>query len=341
MAKKKRGGRSARPDSERHLRQADRFARIMRVLELIQGNGRWDAAALAKELECSERTIYRALEVLTLSGIPWRHDVHQRCFRVDQGFKFPVMNLSEQELLDQVVATSVAAAPGVDAGAGARATTRKLAATSHTDAQRLLADARRMIEVLDLKLTDHSKHRDTIQTIQKALLEGKQLAGMYESPYLDSSLRLTLHPYRLCLLRQSWYLIARASKDSDPKTYRVPRFKALRQLEKPSLVPEDFDIGEYFGNAWSVFRAGEDYDVEIRFTKDAATQVTETKWHHTQQVKRYKDGSATLTFRVDGLEEILWWLLGWTGFAEVVSPVELRTLLVEQLQNGIAMNCAD
>jgi len=195
-----------------------------------------------------------------------------------------------------------------------------------------------MIQVLDLKLTDHSKHRETIQTIQKALLEGKQLAGLYESPYLERSLRLTLHPYRLCLVRQSWYLIARASKDSDPKTYRVPRFKSLRRLEKPSLVPDEFDIGEYFGNAWSVFRAGEEYDVEIRFTKDAATQVTETKWHHTQKVKRHKDGSVTLTFRVDGLDEILWWLLGWTGFAEVIRPAELKALIIKQLKIGLKLN---
>ena len=67
-------------------------------------------------------------------------------------------------------------------------------------------------------------------------------------------------------------------------------------------------------------------------------QVTETRWHHTQQVKQHHDGSVTLTFHVDGLDEIIWWLLGWSGFAKVIRPDALRERLLEQLQAGIELN---
>ena len=43
-------------------------------------------------------------------------------------------------------------------------------------------------------------------------------------------------------------------------------------------------------------------------------------------------------FRVDGLDEIVWWLLPWTGFAEVIRPLKLRQRLVEQLEEGLRMN---
>jgi predicted DNA-binding transcriptional regulator YafY len=62
--------------------------------------------------------------------------------------------------------------------------------------------------------------------------------------------------------------------------------------------------------------------------------VTESN-HHTQQVERHRDGSATLSFRVDGLDEIIWWLLGWSGFAKVIRPDALRERFLEQLQAGI------
>jgi hypothetical protein len=41
---------------------------------------------------------------------------------------------------------------------------------------------------------------------------------------------------------------------------------------------------------------------------------------------------------VDGLEEIVWWVLGWSGFVEVVRPLELRLLVVEKLRRAVAMN---
>ena len=59
-----------RPDRDRRVRQADRLARVLRVLELIQSRGRWTTKAIADEIECSERTVYRDLDVLKFAGIP-------------------------------------------------------------------------------------------------------------------------------------------------------------------------------------------------------------------------------------------------------------------------------
>ena len=78
--------------------------------------------------------------------------------------------------------------------------------------------------------------------------------------------------------------------------------------------------------------------MRIRFNRDAATQATETIWHHTQQVERRRDGSATLTFQVDGLDEILWWLLQWAGFAEILEPPELKAAYRSQLKAAALLN---
>jgi proteasome accessory factor B len=50
------------------------------------------------------------------------------------------------------------------------------------------------------------------------------------------------------------------------------------------------------------------------------------------------DGSVTIKFRVDGLEEVVWWLLGWSGRVEIIKPTELRALYVAQLKKCVAMN---
>ena len=60
-----------RPDADRRVRQADRIARVLRVLELIQSRGRWTRKAIAEELEVSIRTVYRDLDVLRFLGVPY------------------------------------------------------------------------------------------------------------------------------------------------------------------------------------------------------------------------------------------------------------------------------
>ena len=337
MSKKKKA-RPARRDAERRLRQTTKLSRVLRVLQLIQGRGRWNVGDIAAELDCSERTVFRDLQVLEMAGIPWVFDEEAQCYRVRPGWQFPVMNLTDDELLGQVTATVIAGSKGLRVGTGPRPAMSKLVATLSDERQQLLEDAEQLVSVLDLKLADHSRSNEIIRTIQWALLDNKQLVGQYGSPYQENPVRLTLHPYRLCLAQQAWYLVARPVDKDRPKTYRVTRFKSLRALDAIADVPDQFDLKGYFGNAWGVFRGTETFDVELLFSKDAAPLVTETIWHSTQKVKQHSDGTATLTFQVDGLEEILWWVLGWSGRVKVVAPQQLKTLVIDQLQQAILLN---
>jgi predicted DNA-binding transcriptional regulator YafY len=327
-----------RSEKDRRLRQADRLARALHLLELIQGGGRFDAPALAAEQECSVRTVFRDLKVLELAGVPWYFEGKTGGYRVRPDFRFPVLNLTDEELLGQATAAAITQGPGLDVGAGAGPTTQKLAAVSSEEAKKLLDDAGRVLEVLDLKLADHGRHREVLRTAQWALIRRRQLLGRYRSPYESRPVGLRLHPYRLCLVKAAWYLVARPADADRPKTYRVARFKTLRMVDVAAEVPEAFDLKAYFGNAWGVFRGDTTHDVEIAFTKEAAPVVTETTWHPTQKVRRDKDGGVTLSFRVDGLNEILHWALGWSGRARVVKPPELRALVVKQLRAALRMN---
>ncbi len=324
-----------RPDQDRRVNQAMRLARVLKILELIQSRGRWTTKDLAEELECSERTVYRLLDVLKYAGVPFYRE--GPFVRVRSDYRFPVIPLTEEEALGQALATALTRTPGLDVGLGATPTTRKLEANSAAEIQEILADSQQLISVLDLKLADHSKHREMIKTLQFALLEGRQITGTYESPYETKPVKLRLHPYRLCLIKNAWYVIGRPDDADTPRTYRVPRFKTLQLLDRPADVPEDFDLKKYFGNAWAVYRGDQTYDVEIQFSAEAARSVLETTWHHTQKAKAHKDGSVTLFFQVDGLPEIANWVLGWAGRASVIEPQELRDLVVKQLQLALKM----
>jgi predicted DNA-binding transcriptional regulator YafY len=322
------------------VRQADRLARVLRVLELVQSRGRWTTKAIADEIECSERTVYRDLDVLRFAGIPYFREGDQQFIRVRPDFRFPVIALTDDEVLGLSLAAAITKAPGLDVTAGASPTTRKLAAVSKQETQDLIDDAMRLVSVLDLKLVDHSRHHEIIKTVQLALMQGKQISGLYESPYEAEPVRLKLHPYRLCLIKNAWYIIGTIVGESLPKTFRVARFKAVRMQAEPATVPEDFDLRTYFGNAWAVFRGDKSYDVELKFQPTAAKVVIETIWHHTQKAKTHKNGCLTLSFQVDGLSEILHWILSWAGQVRVQKPDELKDMFVQTLEDAIQIQAA-
>ena len=103
-------------------------------------------------------------------------------------------------------------------------------------------------------------------------------------------------------------------------------------MDANAQVPDAFDLKTYFGNAWAVYRGEQSYEVEVLFTAEAAATVLEVVWHHTQKARKNKDGSVTLTFQVDGLNEIVRWVLGWGNRVKVIKPAALRDLVVELLK---------
>lgn len=57
--------------------------------------------------------------------------------------------------------------------------------------------------------------------------------------------------------------------------------------------------------------------------------------HPTQKVHKNKDGSVTFHFQIDGLNEIVRWILGWGNRVKVIQPPKLRKMVIDQLQQTL------
>jgi len=331
-----------RSDRDRRVRQSERFSRILRLLNLIQSRGRWDHNGLADELQCSARTVYRDLQVLEFAGVPYYVEAESGLYKVRSDFRFPILALTNNEAIAQAIATKVTMAEGLDILDSPIATSEKIKNHSSDEVKRIFDDIAAMTDVLDLKMVDHSKHHEMIRTIQFAQFHRLQLSGMYDSPYdnqpAEAKRRLTIHPYRLCLIKDAWYLIGHIENFDDVRTLRVARFTSLRSIDKAAKIDSSFDLKTYIGNAWSVYRGAIAYDIELEMDAQAGRVLSETQWHPSQKVVQHKSGTWTVTYHVDGLEEIANWILRWTGSVSIIKPLELRSMIHERLRTGLVRN---
>jgi AraC-like DNA-binding protein len=129
-----------RRDAERRVRQADRLARVLRVLQLIQGHGRWTAETIAKELDVSERTVYRDLQTLTAAGVPWYFDDFSQSYRIREGHRARLPKTLPEPGLQSETPPPTPASPDDP---------HSIATLAKEAAQRLLAEAERVVQSLD------------------------------------------------------------------------------------------------------------------------------------------------------------------------------------------------
>ena len=62
------------------------------------------------------------------------------------------------------------------------------------------------------------------------------------------------------------------------------------------------------------------YNVKLKFLPGIAYDVAQVQWHSTQTITFENDGSAIVEFRVDGLDEITWWILSYGDQVKVLRP---------------------
>lgn len=101
-----------------------------------------------------------------MAGVGYQFNEHERCYRLLTQVRFPVINLTPDELLDQATASLIASAKGVAAAGGSRETTHKLGAKSSTEQAQILSNAQQLRAVLDLKLLEHERHGEILRTLQ-------------------------------------------------------------------------------------------------------------------------------------------------------------------------------
>ncbi|MGB7159213.1 MAG: WYL domain-containing protein [Tepidisphaeraceae bacterium] len=300
----------------------------MQLLAAIQAKRGLNAADLATLCEVHERTVYRDLDTLNASGVPCGFDPETGGYRVTPGFFMPPVELTFEEAM-AIVALLEQVGDGAQIpflGAAARAA-EKLRSQLPADLIDSVEPTDGRIHIDLARSAGDDSCRDVYDDIRDAIARRRIVLCTYESvnphPEHDTPATFELRPYALWFCQRAWYVVGHHGGRGAVRRLKLNRFTSLRVTDRPFAIPDDFDLREDLGLAWRMIRGEQRYRIAVRFEPAFADAASETRWHPTQQEEWHDDGRVTLRFEVDGLGEILYWVMGYADGATVLEPPEL------------------
>ncbi len=217
-------------------------ARVLALLEILQGGGTHTALDLAQRLDVDERTVRRYAEHLLDLDVPVE-SVRGRYggYRLAPGFRMPPLMLTEEEALAVLLGLVASHRAG-------------LATTSRAAAEAAAAKVRRVLpKTLAARLdalfaiTDFTApERATTAPETSVMLLLAEAARRHRPAviaYTDRDGRRserTVHPYGLVAHSGRWYVTGPDSASGELRTFRLDRITQVRLAQGTFTVPDGF-----------------------------------------------------------------------------------------------------
>ncbi|MEU4722482.1 WYL domain-containing protein [Nonomuraea dietziae] len=239
-----------------------RADRLVSLVLLLRRHGRLSAAALARELEVSTRTVLRDIEALSAAGVPvYAERGRHGGFALLPGFRTELTGLNHDEALALLVAGSRRGAQAFGLGSALASAMLKVVdalpesyrATAAGAAERLLIDPE--TDLLSRRLVAEEVPDAIVAEVLRAVFAGHKLRIHYAAVDQTPKWR-TVDPIGLVTVRDQGYLLAtRAGAD---RTYRLSRILAAEELAEPAQRPDRVDLDRAWQERSTRFRTGGD-----------------------------------------------------------------------------------
>lgn len=302
----------------------ERIGRILRLVTLLRSRRYYSGQELAEKLEVSKRTVYRDLNVLEAAGIPCYHDENSGGYHILDSFFLPPVSFTLEETLSLLMLVEgQKKAQGFPFMLDAARAFQKIESLLPSGIQKEVAALCGNMEINLGPMTDLRDFDSVYMTVREAIKNRQVLTCLYKSLFDKKTVDIELEPYTLFFSKRSWYVAGHSSLDHGVRMFKLNRFEKLEPIDRRYTIPTDYCFDRLIGNAWNMIRGEKTYDVKIYFSPGVADNIVDTIWHSTQKMVRTNDGGVEMSVTVDGLNEIVWWVLGYGEYAKVLEPKEL------------------
>ncbi|MGP3932115.1 helix-turn-helix transcriptional regulator [Nonomuraea sp. KM88] len=308
-----------------------RADRLVSLVLLLRRHGRLSAAALARELEVSTRTVLRDVEALSAAGVPvYAERGRHGGFALLPGFRTELTGLSHDEALALLIAGSRRGAQAFGLGSALASAMLKVVDalpesyrnTAAGAAERLLIDPE--TDLLSRRMVAEEVPDAIVAGVRRAVLAGHRLRIRYAAVDQTPKWR-TVDPIGLVTVRDRGYLLA--TRSGADRTYRLSRVLAAEELSEPAQRPDRVDLDRAWQERSTRFRTGGDQvTVLVRVDPGRREELVGTAVAvHTEEADA--DGRLRLEVSFQDARHAEWALWQLSTGAEALAPQWLRTSL--------------
>ncbi|RFS82432.1 YafY family transcriptional regulator [Actinomadura spongiicola] len=220
-----------------------RAARLISMVLLLQSRETMTAGELARELEVSERTVYRDMEALSAAGVPVYAEQGRRGgYRLLGGYRTRLTGLTREEAEALFLSGLPGPADDMGRGGAVAAAELKVLAALPPSLRDAPARAGQRFHLDAPGWFGESGPPPLLRELARAVWEDESVELRYRRG--DTEIVRAAEPYGLVLKNGTWYLVARV--DGGPRTYRVDRVTGVRPTGVVFDRDEDFDLAAHW-----------------------------------------------------------------------------------------------
>jgi predicted DNA-binding transcriptional regulator YafY len=295
--------------------------------------------ALAAELEVSQKTIRRDLDLFRSVGFPLEETVgayNRKAWRLRPTANQPPLSFTFEEAAALYLGRrSLEPLAGSALWQAAHQALRKVKAVLGTTALDYIDRFQDLFHFTTFGTSDYTSKGALLDKIMLGIEDRKAIHILYQSDRATEPAFRDVYPYDLTRHSGSLYLIAHDPQEDKTKTYKLDRIEDVENSNFPFQRPKDFHTEAFLSSALGIYQGDRDRDitVKIQFAPAVARFVMEKRWHHSQKLTRQRDGSLIAEFRLSCTQEIKSWVLGFGRQAVVLQPESLQREIVDELDS--------
>ena len=301
-------------------------ARLLTILELLQGRDKISGPELARRLEVDIRSVRRYIMILQDLGIPVEASRGRYgTYKLGPGYKLPPLMLGEEEALAVMLGLLTIQNNGLLTATSVEVARAKVARVLPIKLRARLQILQQVVQLMpNVNYIAALTSGELILEISEAIYQRQQVWLAYRSERDHETQRL-LDPYGMAYWGGRWYVVGYCHLRHDLRAFRLDRVLNSEVRASRFEAPTDFDCTEYLFR--SLGAALPAWDVEVIF--EAKLSSGQQKILEAYGSLEVQPDGWLYRYRTDDLADTARLLINFRCRFVVLKPVELKTALHE------------
>ncbi|MGI6152440.1 MAG: helix-turn-helix transcriptional regulator [Christensenellaceae bacterium] len=194
----------------------------------------------------------------------------------------------------------------------------------------VLSNIEELIKVVPARVREDVTDAAILEMVRSAAQNRRRLNVLYRSFLKGEEIWRAFDPYVLEIREGCWHVIGYCHLRNAVRDFRVSRIVEAVEIDGTFEVPEDF-YAQYQKTRFDKLAGEELFDIEIHFYGGAVKLVQE---FHSEKADRLEEKEGRLTFykRAAITPDLIAWVLGFGGGAQVTQPKMLADIIQDEAE---------